>query len=163
MAKINEEIFRAYDVRGIYPAEINEEAAYLIGKAYASYLRAKKVIVGRDIRQSSYSMEKELIRGLKESGVNIIKIGQISTEMLYFAVSYLKAEGGIAVTASHNPKEFAGFKFVREKSIPITGNDGLPAMLRIIKKEKFIAGKREGKVQTKSINQSYQKKSLFFY
>ena len=109
------EIFRAYDVRGIYPAEINEEAAYRIGGAYAAYLQlvGKTVAVGRDVRLSSPSLQQAVTKGLTDAGVNVLDIGLGPTELMYYAVGSLGLDGGIQVSASHNPGEYNGIKMFR--------------------------------------------------
>jgi len=116
--------FTAYDVRGLIPDELNEEIAYRIGKAYAAFLNPKKVVVGYDIRLSSQQICQALIKGLIDAGVNVSIIGQCGTEEIYFATSYLNMDGGIVVTASHNPKDYNGMKFVRKNSKPISRDTG---------------------------------------
>ena len=117
--------FGAYDVRGIYPDEVNEELAYRVGKAFVQLLGAKRVAVGHDIRLSGPSISEALIRGLTESGCDVVDIGQCGTEMIYFATFHLGLDGGIMVTASHNPKNYNGMKLVREEAIPISSDTGL--------------------------------------
>ena len=117
--------FGAYDVRGIYPDEVNEELAYRVGKAFVQLLGAKRVAVGHDIRLSGPSITEALTRGLTESGCDVVDIGQCGTEMIYFATFHLGLDGGIMVTASHNPKNYNGMKLVREKAIPISSDTGL--------------------------------------
>lgn len=125
--EVNPNIFKAYDIRGIYPEEINGNVAYSIGRAFAEFLNklSPKIAVGRDGRLSSQILHKNLIKGLMESGANVIDIGLSPTPMFYFAVAYYGFDGGINITASHNPKEYNGFKLVREKAIPIGENSGL--------------------------------------
>ena len=106
-------LFRAYDIRGIYPSVITEEFAYVTAQAFVKVMDAKTVIVGRDVRVSGPSLQKSAIQGLLDMGVKVIDLGEISTEMLYFASGYLEGvDGGFAQTASHNPREWNGFKFV---------------------------------------------------
>ena len=114
------EAFGAYDIRGIYPVTINEEIAYRIGRFYPILFSAKTVVVGNDIRLSGPALKKSLIKGLQESGCDVIDIGQCGTEMIYFAVGYFKWDGGIMITASHNPKEYNGMKFVRQDARPLS-------------------------------------------
>ncbi len=104
--------FKAYDIRGRVPDQLNEDIAYRIGRAFVEFLKPKTVVVGFDIRLTSESLCSELIRGLTDSGANVISIGQCGTEEVYFATSHLKADGGIVVTASHNPKDYNGMKSV---------------------------------------------------
>ena len=162
MVKINQEIFRAYDIRGIYPEQINEKSAYLIGKAYAEFVKPNKVIVGRDVREQSVKMEKSLIRALLESGVDVYQIGQITTDMLFFAVGHYGFDGGIAVSASHNPPEYGGLKLVREKAIPITGESGLMEIKKIIQKNQFHQADKKGNLVQKEIFEDYKKFVLSF-
>ena len=111
--EINKQIFREYDIRGIYPTDLNEELAYNLGRAYATKLLSlgkNKMIVAHDNRLSSESLEENLIRGLTDSGVSVVKLGLVTTPMYYYAWNKLNINCGIMVTASHNPKEYNGFK-----------------------------------------------------
>src|SRR5574344_1238568 len=112
---IRKEIFREYDIRGIYDTELNEDTAYLIGKAYGTVLQReydkKKCIVGYDNRLSSMSLYESLVKGILETGVDVVSIGLTTTPMYYFAWDYLNIKCGVMITASHNPKEYNGFKF----------------------------------------------------
>lgn len=117
--------FKAYDIRGRIPSELNSDISYAIGRSYAEYLHPQKVVVGHDIRLSSQDLSDSLVKGLIDGGAEVIDIGMCGTEMIYFATSHLKTDGGIMVTASHNPKEYNGMKLVREQSRPISGDTGL--------------------------------------
>ncbi|MAZ89384.1 MAG: phosphomannomutase [Cellvibrionaceae bacterium] len=117
--------FKAYDIRGRLPDELNDDVAYRVGRAYAQYLQPKSVVVGHDIRLTSADLTDALSRGLTDAGVNVIHIGECGTEEVYFATFHLKVDGGICVTASHNPKDYNGMKLVREGSRPISGDTGL--------------------------------------
>jgi len=119
--KINSNIFRSYDIRGIYPQELNEEIAYKIGQTFVEYTKAGEVAVGRDCRLSSPSLFKALINGIIDRGVNVYNLGLIPTECLYFAVGKYRLGGGIMVTASHNPKEYNGFKMVKKNVEVVRG------------------------------------------
>lgn len=119
------EVFKAYDVRGIYPTEINEEDMYKIAKAYCEFVRPKEVVIGCDVRLSSPSMKNAAIKAVTDLGIKVIDVGEISTDMLYFAVANYGYAGGFSITASHNPKEYTGAKFVREESRPISSDTGL--------------------------------------
>jgi len=119
------ECFKAYDIRGRIPDQLNEEIAYRIGRAYVNFLKPGKVIVGRDVRLSSEMMATALMRGLTEGGADVLDIGLCGTEEVYFATFHTKADGGIMVTASHNPADYNGMKLVREGSRPISGDTGL--------------------------------------
>ncbi len=128
---VNPDIFRAYDIRGIYPEEINEETVYLIGRAFVRFLKRKarkkelKIVVGRDNRLSSPSLFRNLVKGVVQEGAKVIDIGLSTSPMLYFGVAYYGYDGGINITASHNPAEYNGLKIVREKAIPISEKTGL--------------------------------------
>jgi phosphomannomutase len=117
--------FKAYDVRGIYPAELDEAGAYAIGRAYVEQFELKRIAVGRDVRLSSPTMAEAVRDGTADGGADVLDIGMVGTEMLYFAVGELGLDGGIAVTASHNPKEYTGMKIVRAGALPVGGESGL--------------------------------------
>lgn len=123
--RVNPKIFKAYDIRGIYPDEINEIDTYKITKAFCQYLRPSEIVIGCDIRLSSPSLKKAAIKAATDGGIKVIDVGTISTDMLYFAVANYSYAGGLSVTASHNPKEYNGMKIVREKSMPISSDSGL--------------------------------------
>lgn len=129
--------FKAYDVRGIYGDDVTEDLAYKLGRAYVAYTGAKSVVVGRDMRPSGVTLRNELVRGLREAGASVIDIGMSSTDMMYFAVINTGVDGGIAVTASHNPGEYNGFKFVREKAIPMGLESGLDKIEEIVHANAF--------------------------
>ena len=123
---LDPKVFKAYDVRGIYPGELDEEGAYAIGRAYAEVFEPRRIAVGRDMRLSSPAMASATIAGAADAGTDVIDIGMVGTEMVYFAVGELGLDGGIAVTASHNPKEYTGMKIVRRGALPVGGESGLP-------------------------------------
>lgn len=122
---MNPSIFKAYDIRGIYPDEINEEDAYKIAKAYCKFVKPKEVVIGSDVRISSPALKKSAVKAVTEEGIKVIDVGTISTDMLYFAVANYGYSGGFSITASHNPKEYNGMKLVREESKPISGDTGI--------------------------------------
>ena len=122
---LDPKVFKAYDIRGIYPSELDEEGAYGIGRAYVEEFAAKRIAVGRDMRLSSPPMAAAAERGAVDAGAQVLDIGLVGTEMLYFAVGDLGLDGGIAITASHNPKEYTGMKIVREGALPVGGESGL--------------------------------------
>src|SRR5437879_3252759 len=128
----NLDSFKAYDIRGRIPDEINDDLAYDIGRAYAAFVKPKKVAVGYDIRLSSPQLAKALKRGLMDVGVDVLDIGLWGTEGSYFATAAEKLDGGIMVTASHNPPDYNGMKFVREAARPITADTGLLDMRALI-------------------------------
>jgi phosphomannomutase len=117
--------FKAYDIRGRVPEELNDDLAYRIGRAYAAFLNPAKVVLGRDIRTSSLPLARALTAGLNDSGVEVWDLGLCGTEQVYFYTSHLKLDGGIMITASHNPPEYNGLKLVRRESRPISGDTGL--------------------------------------
>ncbi len=122
---LSEKAFKAYDIRGVYPTEVNEEMAYKVGKVVAKMFQAKTVVVGHDIRLSGPDMVAALTEGFQHSGVKVLDIGQCGTEMIYFATAHLGADAGVMVTASHNPAEYNGMKIVREGARPVSGDTGL--------------------------------------
>jgi phosphomannomutase len=122
---LDPKVFKAYDVRGIYPAELDEEGAYAIGRAYAEHFDPKRIAVGRDMRLSGPSMARALMRGAADGGADVLDLGLVGTEMVYFTVGELGLDGGVAVTASHNPKEYTGMKIVRQGALPVGGESGL--------------------------------------
>jgi phosphomannomutase len=122
---LDPKVFKAYDVRGIYPDELDEAGAYAIGRAYVEEFEPRTIAVGRDMRLSSPSMADAVMRGAAEAGADVSDLGLVGTEMVYFAVGELQLEGGIAVTASHNPKEYTGMKIVRRGALPVGGDSGL--------------------------------------
>ena len=117
--------FKAYDVRGVYPTELDEDGAYAIGRGYVEQFEPKRMAVGRDMRLSGPQMQAAVMRGAADAGAEVLDLGLIGTEMLYFAVGELGLDGGIAVTASHNPKEYTGMKIVRRGALPVGGESGL--------------------------------------
>jgi phosphomannomutase len=118
-------VFKAYDIRGIYPSELDEEGAYAIGRAYVEHFEPRRIAVGHDMRLSSPAMAAATIRGAVDAGAQVYELGLVGTEMVYFAVGDLDLDGGIAVTASHNPKEYTGMKIVRRGALPVGGESGL--------------------------------------
>ena len=118
-------VFKAYDVRGLYPDELDEDGAYAIGRAYVEQFAPKRIAVGRDMRLSSPSMAAALIEGALDGGSEVLDLGLVGTEMVYFAVGDLELDGGVCVTASHNPKQYTGMKIVREGALPVGGESGL--------------------------------------
>src|SRR5215470_6482617 len=122
---LNPGIFKAYDVRGLYPSEVNEDAARAIGGAFVAYLAAKRIAVGRDMRLSSPALAAAFIDGATAQGADVVDYGMIPTDMLYFAVAADKLEGGVQITASHNPKQYNGMKMVRAEAFPLSGEAGI--------------------------------------
>ena len=122
---INPAIFKAYDIRGVYPSEINEEAARLIGCGFAAYLQASRIGVSRDMRVSSPAISAAFIEGAREQGANVVDYGMLATDMLYFAVAKDSLDGGAQITASHNPGRYNGIKMVRAGALPLSGDAGI--------------------------------------
>lgn len=147
--------FKAYDYRGRIPGELNPDVAYRVGRAYAQWLKPRRVIVGRDIRLSSDEICAALTRGLLESGVDVYDIGLCGTEMVYFATFNEKMDGGIMVTASHNPPDYNGMKFVKEQSRPISGDTGLKDIQKIAEDNVFTAAATPGKRHTLDLGTKY--------
>ncbi|MDD3925673.1 MAG: phosphomannomutase [bacterium] len=154
--------FKAYDIRGRVPDELNEEMAYRIGQAYASLLQPGKVAVGYDIRLSSPALAAALTRGLVRAGVDVVDIGLCGTEQIYFATDHLKLDGGIMVTASHNPADYNGMKLVREQSKPISGDSGLKEIEALVIAGKEVTGQAEGRVEKVDIMSDYIQRLLSF-
>ena len=122
---INREIFKAYDIRGLYPSQINENTARLIGRGFVSYVAAKRIAVSRDMRLSSPSLAAAFIDGATRQGADVVDYGMMGTDMMYFAVARDGHDGGVQVTASHNPKEYNGIKMVRREAFPLSGDAGI--------------------------------------
>lgn len=153
MSKID--CFKAYDVRGRVPAELNEDIAYRIGRAYAAFVEPRSVAVGRDIRASSDALADALIAGLTDAGVDVIDIGLGGTEFAYFATFNESLDGGIMVTASHNPPDYNGMKFVREGSRPISADSGLVEIRELAERNEFPAPTNRGSVSKHDIYPAY--------
>ena len=154
--------FKAYDVRGRIPDELNPEVAYRIGRAYAEFVKPKKVAVGRDIRLSSAELCTALTRGLLESGVDVYDIGLCGTEGSYFATFHTPLDGGIMVTASHNPPDYNGLKFVRELSKPISGDNGLQDIRKLAERGVFAKAARPGTRHELDIRADYARHLLSY-
>jgi len=144
MSRIAISGFKAYDLRGRMPGELNDQIAYRIGRAYAEFVKPRKVIVGRDIRLSSEQLAKSLEQGLLDAGVDVHDIGLCGTEVVYYATFAHEMDGGIMVTASHNPPDYNGMKFVREGSRPISGDTGLKDIREIAEAGEFTRATRTG-------------------
>lgn len=155
--------FKAYDVRGRIPTELNEDLAYKIGLATAAFLNPKRICVGRDIRLSSEQLCQALVRGLTDSGVDVYDIGLCGTEGVYFATSARQYDGGIMVTASHNPPDYNGMKFVREHSKPISADSGLLDIAKLIEFNALPAkAATPGQVHHVDLNAEYDEHLLSY-
>jgi phosphomannomutase len=162
MAKING--FKAYDIRGKVPSELNPVMAYKIGKAFSKFVNAKKVVVGRDIRKSSEELSEALIKGLTENGASIVDIGLCGTEMVYFSTPHFNADGGIMITASHNPPEYNGMKFVRKDSVPVGYDSGLNKVEELILSNDLdVKTKDKGKVEIADVMHAFIENLRRFY
>ena len=147
--------FKSYDVRGRIPDELNENIAQRIGRAYAEVINPGTVVVGHDIRLTSESIKAALVDGLREQGVDVFDIGQCGTEEIYFATSHLKVGGGICVTASHNPKDYNGMKFVRAESKPISGDSGLKEIQAKAEADDFVPAATRGGYESVDTSVAY--------
>ncbi len=148
-------IFKAYDIRGIYPTDLNAELAEKIGRAFATFTGARKVVVGRDMRPHSIVLFNALAAGLVKQGCDVVDLGLCSTPMSYFANGTLKADGSIMITASHNPGEWNGFKLCQANAIPISGATGIQDIEAIVAGEKFALADRAGTVSAYDIGPEY--------
>lgn len=147
--------FKAYDIRGQIPGQLNEDIAYRIGNATADFLKARTVVLGRDMRLSSAGLADEVAKGLTEAGVDVLDIGLCGTEMVYFATTHLKADGGIMVTASHNPADYNGLKLVREEARPISSDTGLADIRRIAEGDNRLSKATNGERQQVDVFGAY--------
>jgi phosphomannomutase len=154
---VNWEVFRAYDIRGVYPDDINEEDYYRIAKGYVYLFKPKTMVVGMDARVSSPSLKAGLIRGFLDAGVDVVDIGQITTDMLYFTVGAFPYSGGIVVSASHNPVQYNGMKMVREKATAISSETGLFDIRDAVKagKDATVTSDKKGTCTERDILNDY--------
>jgi phosphomannomutase len=160
---LDPKVFKAYDVRGVYPTELDEDGAYAIGRAYVEQFEPKKIAVGRDMRLSSPSMAASVIRGAADAGCDVLDLGLVGTEMVYFAVGELELDGGVMVTASHNPKEYTGMKIVRRGALPVGGESGLLEIRdRAVSLGDTSGGQTPGRVQEYDIWPAYVDRVLSF-
>lgn len=154
-------VFKAYDIRGLYPSQLDEDGAYRVGRAYVEHFEPRTVAVGRDMRVSSPSMAAAAIEGAASAGADVLDLGLVGTEMVYFAVGELGLEGGICVTASHNPGEYTGMKIVRRGALPVGGDSGLEDV-----KARALAGfgpvERRGDVRAENVWPGFVDKVLSF-
>ena len=158
---LDPQVFKAYDVRGIYPTDLDEEGAYAIGRGYVEQFEPRVIAVGRDMRVSAPAMAKAVIEGAADGGADVLDLGMVGTEMLYHAVGSLGLEGGVCVTASHNPKEYTGMKIVRRGALPVGGESGLLDV-----RDRALAGfgpvTSRGKIREEDIWPSFVDKVLSF-
>jgi phosphomannomutase len=159
-------VFKAYDVRGLYPAELDEEGAYAIGRAYVEQFEPRRIAVGRDMRLSSPAMAAALIQGAADGGADVLDLGLVGTEMVYFAVGELALDGGVCVTASHNPKQYTGMKIVRRGALPVGGESGLldvrDRALDFVAQSNYPSPARRGEVRAENVWPAFVEKVLSF-
>lgn len=151
---VNPGIFKAYDIRGIYPTDLNEDVGYAVGRAFAGFLSAQTVIVGRDMRLSGPQMFDAVTRGLMKQGADVINIGMVSTDQYYYACATL-GHAGIMVTASHNPAQYSGFKMVRKMPQLLSGDSGIQDLRRMVENDDFPAPARQGKMTELDLSQDF--------
>jgi phosphomannomutase len=160
---LDPKIFKAYDIRGIYPTELDEEGAYAVARAYVEVFEPASLAVGHDMRVSSPAMAEAAIKGAADGGADVVDIGLVGTEMVYFAVGDLALDGGIAVTASHNPKEYAGMKIVRGGALPVGGDSGLLDIRdRALAGFDTSGGQTLGRVRKEDVYRAFVDKVLSF-
>ncbi len=156
--------FKAYDIRGKVPSELNEELAYKVGRAFAIQQNAKKVLIGRDVRESSPAISKALANGLTDAGCDVIDLELCGTEMIYFGTPHLDADGGVMITASHNPPEYNGLKFVKKGSKPMGYDSGLNEIEKMILEDNLgNVAKEKGTVTPKNIMKDFIESLKKFY
>ena len=161
MEKVDTQIFKAYDIRGIYPDQIDEEVSYRIGRAFVSFLEADKVVTGRDMRISSPALSGAFIEGAADQGADVTDIGLCSTDMLYFASGVLDCPGAM-FTASHNPKEYNGLKMCRRMAGPISADTGIVDIRELVLADEFPSPSSRGEVEEKDMLQDYVHHVLCF-
>jgi len=161
--RITPSIFKAYDVRGLYPSEVNEEAARQIGRGFVAYLEATRIAVSRDMRLSSPSVAAAFIEGAREQGSDVVDYGMLATDMMYFAVARDGHDGGAQITASHNPKQYNGIKLVRREAFPLSGEAGLGEIREMITAGSLPApAGRKGTLTQKDVLDDYVAHVLSF-
>jgi phosphomannomutase len=159
---LNPKVFKAYDVRGIYPEELDDEGAYAIGRGYVQQFEPRRIAVGRDMRLSSPSVAAAVMRGAADEGAQVLDLGLVGTEMVYFAVGQLELDGGMMVTASHNPKEYTGMKIVRRGALPVGGESGLLDVRDRALAVRDLKGGGAGRVEAYDIWPAYVDRVLSF-
>ncbi len=158
--KINPSIFKAYDIRGVYPEDINEETVYNIGRAIAVHTKAETIVVGKDIRLSSNTLEESLIKGLTDQGTNVIKLGLSTSPMLYYATGLLSVDAGIIITASHNPGNYNGLKVCHQFAVPIGEGSGMEEIKALAVNGVFPESSIKGKISEETDFQKHYFKHI---
>ena len=156
----NQNIFRDYDIRGVYPNDLNEDSFYIIGQSLARYFNAEEIAVGRDTRLSSPALFKALTEGITSLGVNVVDLGLISTEINYFASGFYRFPASVIVSASHNPPQYNGLKIVKAGVVPLHGSYGLPEIKLLAVKNQFEPARTKGKLRKFSVMDDWIKHLL---
>lgn len=161
--KINPRIFKAYDIRGIYPKDFNEKIAYKIAQAYIKLFNPKSVVLGNDVRTSGVSLYQAVSQAFTDAGVNVVNIGLVSTDLFYFAVGSLPVDGGITISASHNPREWNGMNFCKKGAEPISSESGLFEIRDlVIKGFKPLIASQKGEIEKKDMSEDFLKAAVAY-
>ncbi len=160
---INPGIFKAYDVRAIYPTDLNEESTYAIVQAYVKLFKPKKVVLGKDVRESGPSLFQSALNAFLDAGVDVIDIGTVSTDTYYFAVGSIDCDGGITISASHNPREYNGLNFCLRGAEPVSSENGLLEIRDLVLKDSApIMAKKKGNVTKQNVTDEFLKRAISF-
>ena len=162
MQTIDETVFKAYDVRGLYPSQINEDLARHIGRAFVAFLDAKRIAVSRDMRVSSPTLSAAFIDGARTQGADVVDFGMLATDMLYYAVARDNFDGGAQITASHNPKEYNGVKMVRQQAFPLSGDAGISDIREMILADQIPTPTAYGSLREQQVLDDYLEHILSF-
>ncbi len=162
MTKDLSTIFKAYDIRGIYPEQLDDDTGYLIGNALAVYLKPRSIAVGRDMRVSSPALFEALSRGITDAGVDVVDVGIVSTDGLYFAVGKYGYDAGVMITASHNPKDYNGFKVCRSEAIPLSGSEGLNTIQDMVEANQPKIRPQRGNIARRDVGAAYTENCFSF-
>ena len=162
MQTIDETVFKAYDVRGLYPSQINEDLAHHIGRAFVAFLDAKTIAVSRDMRVSSPTLSAAFIDGARTQGADVVDFGMLATDMLYYAVARDHFDGGAQITASHNPKEYNGVKLVRQQAVPLSGDAGISDIREMILADRIPTSTTHGSLREERLLGDYLEHILSF-
>jgi len=157
--QVDSTIFKAYDIRGVYPDPLNEEVAYAVGRSFVALLECEEVVVGRDMRLSSPAIKEHLIRGLTEQGADVVDIGMVGTDQYYYACATLNRPG-LMVTASHNPPQYCGFKMVRDMPYLLSGDSGIQDLRRLVEEDGWGEPSTQGQVRRQDVSQGFIDKVL---
>jgi len=162
VATVDQTIFKAYDIRGTFPDQLDEKTAYKVGRALVAYLKPDTVAVGRDMRLSSPALWEGLTRAIAEGGANVIDIDLVSTDCLYFTVGKYGYDAGVMITASHNPPEYNGFKMCKKDAVPLSGELGINQIKELVLKNDFPSPQKLGKVKKRNVQDAYVQHLLSF-